>query len=300
LNASDAAAYRSIVRPAPTVSVITIFLDAERFLAEAVESVRAQTFTDWELLLVDDGSRDGSTAMARRLAAAEPGRIRYLRHFWHRNRGMSATRNLGIRHARGRYVAFLDSDDVLLPHALAEEVALLEAHADAAMVWGRTLYWHGGNGSNEAAGMDHPDRPARGGPPVLIGPPQLVPRFLEEGIAPCICSLLLRRSALREVGGFERRFRGLYEDQALYAKVALRYGVLECDNCWSKYRQHPAATCVQAAASGGIPAARRRYLLWLEEYVARSRVTEPLVRECLERVLAPFRSDAAEAPAEGR
>jgi glycosyltransferase involved in cell wall biosynthesis len=289
LDASDAATYRSIVRSAPTVSVITIFLDAERFLAEAVESVRAQTYADWELLLVDDGSRDGSTAMARRFAAAAPGRIRYLRHFWHRNRGMSATRNLGIRHARGRYVAFLDSDDMLLPHALAEEVALLDSHAEAAMVWGRTLYWHGGNGP-DAAAMDHPDRPARGGPSALIRPPQLVPRFLDEGIAPCICSLLLRRSALRDVGGFEPRFRGLYEDQALYAKVALRYGVLECDNCWSKYRQHPAATCVQAAALGGIPAARRRYLLWLEQYVAGSRVQDPLVRDCLARVLAPFRT----------
>ena len=75
---------------APRVSVITIFLDEERFLAEAIASVRAQTFGDWELLLVDDGSRDQSAAIARASVAADPKRIRYLQHPGGVNRGMSA------------------------------------------------------------------------------------------------------------------------------------------------------------------------------------------------------------------
>ncbi|HEX6104526.1 MAG TPA: glycosyltransferase, partial [Gemmatimonadales bacterium] len=67
----------------PCVSVVLIFLDGEPFLDEAIRSVRGQTRTDWELLLVDDGSRDGSGETARRHAAEEPERIRYLEHPGH-------------------------------------------------------------------------------------------------------------------------------------------------------------------------------------------------------------------------
>src|SRR3712207_221993 len=81
--------------PAPRVSVVVIFLDAARFLGEAVASVLGQTYGAWELLLVDDGSTDGSSALARGYAAAQPGRVRYLEHPGHANRGMSAARNLG-------------------------------------------------------------------------------------------------------------------------------------------------------------------------------------------------------------
>src|SRR5262245_42468246 len=88
---------------APLVSAIIIFLDEERFLAEAIESVIAQSDRDWELLLVDDGSTDGSTAIARGYAARMPDRIHYYDHEAHANRGMSAARNLGLGHARGRY-----------------------------------------------------------------------------------------------------------------------------------------------------------------------------------------------------
>src|SRR4051812_27035882 len=115
--------------PAGLVSVITIFLDGERFLAEAVDSLLAQTYADWELLLVDDGSSDGSTAIARAYAAGRPERIRYLEHEGHANLGMSASRNLGLQHARGEYVAFLDADDVYRPEKLERQVALLQAHA---------------------------------------------------------------------------------------------------------------------------------------------------------------------------
>ena len=77
----------------PRVSVVTIFLDAARFLEEAIESVLAQTFDDWELILVDDGSSDDSTQIARGYADRWPRRIRYLEHPNHANLGMSASRN---------------------------------------------------------------------------------------------------------------------------------------------------------------------------------------------------------------
>ena len=79
----------------PRVSVITPFLDNEIFLPEAIESVLAQTFKDWEYLLVDDGSGPKATAIAKQYANRFPGRVRYLEHARHLNRGISASRNLG-------------------------------------------------------------------------------------------------------------------------------------------------------------------------------------------------------------
>src|SRR5262249_20863189 len=77
--------------PAPIVSVIVIFLDEERFLREAIESILTQRFQDFELILVDDGSSDRSPEIARSYASQQPDRIRYVHHPEHRNRGMSVS-----------------------------------------------------------------------------------------------------------------------------------------------------------------------------------------------------------------
>ena len=108
----------------PAVSVVTPVWNAEGTLGEAVASLRAQTRGDWEMLLVDDGSTDGSRALAERLAAGEP-RIRLLG--WPDNRGAAAARNAGIRAARGRFIAFLDADDLWWPQKLAVQVGYMEA-----------------------------------------------------------------------------------------------------------------------------------------------------------------------------
>src|SRR5262249_39242789 len=105
----------------PEVSVVVIFLNEARFLPEAVDSVFAQTHECWELLLVDDGSMDASSSIARRIAELHPGRVRYLEHDGHVNRGRSSSRNLGIHHARGQFVAFLDADDVWFPRKLERQ-----------------------------------------------------------------------------------------------------------------------------------------------------------------------------------
>jgi glycosyltransferase involved in cell wall biosynthesis len=103
----------------PRVSVITPVWNAADTLAATVASVQAQSLPDWEMLLVDDGSSDGSRALAERLAAGD-GRIRVLG--WGDNRGAAAARNAGIRAARGRHIAFLDADDLWRPEKLAVQL----------------------------------------------------------------------------------------------------------------------------------------------------------------------------------
>ena len=130
----------------PLVTAITIFLDEERFLEEAIESVFAQTYDCWELLLVDDGSTDRSTEIAQRYLTNYPSRVRYLEHQRHQNRGMSASRNLGVGHARGKYVSYLDGDDIWLPHKLERQVAILESHPEAVMEYGPLQLWYSWTG----------------------------------------------------------------------------------------------------------------------------------------------------------
>src|SRR5919202_6017246 len=137
-----------------TVSVILPVHNAAPFLGEAVESVFAQTYDDWELLLVDDGAADGSSGIARSYAEQDSARVRYLQHEGGTNRGMSASRNLGLAQARGSHVAFLDGDDVWLETKLEEQLAMLAAAPEAAMVFGTIELWHSWTGRSEDGARD--------------------------------------------------------------------------------------------------------------------------------------------------
>ena len=135
-----------MTQPDPLVSVVVTFLNSERFLQEAVESVLAQTYSRWELLLVDDGSRDRSVRMALNYADIFADKIRYFEHPGHINLGIPASRNLGIGRSEGVFIAFLDSDDVWLPTKLADQVGILTAHPDVAMVYGPSCWWNNWSG----------------------------------------------------------------------------------------------------------------------------------------------------------
>jgi hypothetical protein len=105
--------------------------DRERYVREAIDSVLGQTFGDLELIVVDDGSTDGTAAA---VAAVGDPRLRYVGQ---PHRGIGAAMNTGLRAARGRYVARLDSDDVWLPDLLATQVAVLESRPEVDVVYGR-------------------------------------------------------------------------------------------------------------------------------------------------------------------
>jgi len=248
------------------VSVVIIFLNEASFLEEAIASVLAQTYSHWELLLVDDGSTDGSARIAQKYAAADPVRIRYLDHPAHRNMGMSASRNLGIAVARGEFVALLDGDDVWLPQRLERSVALLRAHPEADMVYGATQYWYSWTGL-KADSRDHIQRHwFRANR--LVRPPELLVRYMTQRAAlPSPCSLTMRRKALAASGGFIESFRTLYEDQAFLTRFCLRHVVYVSNDCLDRYRQHPDSACAVGEAMGEQARARERYLAWAESYL---------------------------------
>ncbi|HEU5039784.1 MAG TPA: glycosyltransferase [Gemmatimonadales bacterium] len=262
----------------PIVSVVLIFLDGEPFLDEAIRSVRRQTLPQWELLLVDDGSRDGSSETARRHVAEDPARIRYLEHEGHANRGMSASRNLGIVQAAGRYVTFLDADDILTPDALVTLVAQLEREPRAAMAYGPVMYWYSWAGP----GARRADFVQRLGVPTgrLIEPPGLLLAFLRRRAA-APSGMIIRSGVLRRVGGFVESFRGMYEDQAFCAKLCLSHPVVTTAACTYHYRQHPGSSSAAADRSGESDFGRRPFLEWLAGYLDEQGVRGGPVRDAL-------------------
>src|SRR5688572_22031959 len=116
----------------PRVTVLMTVFNDERHVGKAIESVLRQSYTDFELIIVNDGSTDGTEAILARYAASDP-RIRVLRQ---PNAGTTAAANLGLARAQGQYVARLDSDDLSYPHRLQTEVDFLDRNPDVALVGG--------------------------------------------------------------------------------------------------------------------------------------------------------------------
>jgi glycosyltransferase involved in cell wall biosynthesis len=278
-------------------SVVIIFFDAGAFLEEAIESVLAQTDSGWELLLVDDGSTDQSTSVAQSYVRRFPDRIRHLQHPQHANMGMSASRNLGLRYARGDLLAFLDADDVWFPNKLAQQRELLECQPSAGMLVGRYEIWH--SWKNNSSGQDS-QCGLRVIPDTLVQPPELalICYPLGVGPAPSMSDLIVRRHVVEQVGGFEDRFRGMYEDQAFLIKMYLSTPIYVSGTCWSKYRKHERSCCSVAKTAGEWEYWRSYYLYWLETYLQTKEV-DGAIRAALQKAIWPYRHPLLDLPKRG-
>ncbi|MBD0327771.1 MAG: glycosyltransferase family 2 protein [Pyrinomonadaceae bacterium] len=269
----------------PLVSVVIIFLNAERFMEEAIESVFAQTYENWELLLVDDGSNDGSTRIARQYAEAHPGKVSYLEHAGHQNRGMSASRNLGISYARGSYVALLDSDDVWLSHKLRRQVDILDSYPEAGLVYGLSRYWSSWTGESEDAERD--SVPELGiSANTLYEPPALLTLLypLANARPPCTSNLMFRRNIAERLGGYEESFTGalmMYEDQGFLTKMYLKEAVFVSEECWDLYRLHPDSCVSKVSKAGQYYRVRLSYLEWFAGYLLDQGVKDPRIWKLL-------------------
>lgn len=271
----------------PLISVIIIFYNAEKYLREAIESVFAQTYQAWELLLIDDGSTDKSTAIARHYAEGYSKKVRYFEHNQHRNCGKSISRNLGLSEASGEYIAILDSDDVWLPNILEEQVAILQAHPEASMVYGPIQYWQSWMADADDIRGDVTE--ALGVPAdTSIEPPKVLTLFLQDKAA-VPSALLVRRQIIETVGGFEPAFRDFYEDQVFVAKICLKFTVFASGRCWYRYRQHPDSSCAIGKDSGEYFSTRPKFLNWLEEYVSEQQIKDPELWRALHEELQPYR-----------
>jgi len=244
----------------PRVSVITIFRNEERYLGAAIESVLAQTCTNWELLLVDDGSNDGSPGVAAAHAGLRPDRIRCLHHAGRENRGMSASRNLGLREARGEYIAFLDGDDVYLPDRLQRHLDVLERMPAVDFVQSDLVHWHSWNDQKQRRSDDYVRPPVCFADRVIAAPLALRTIVELPELYAGVCSLTVRRATALRIGGFEDRFRGLYEDQVFVTKLYAATTGYVVEDYLARYRIHPDSTVERLRRSTRQQAAAARRL----------------------------------------
>ncbi len=187
----------------PEVSVIIPTFNRADLLAQAIDSVLSQSYTDFELIVVDDGSTDATQA----LLSWYRGRIRYL---FQENRGVSAARNLGIKAARGRYICLLDSDDLWLRDKLKEQVRLMKGDPKIRVSYTDEVWIRGGKRVNQ--GKRH--RKYSGW--ILR---KLLPLCL---ISPS--SVMIERGVFEEVGLFDESFP-VCEDYDLWLRIGSRMPV---------------------------------------------------------------------------
>ena len=236
--------------------------NAERHLQTSIDSIVAQTFSDWELIAVDDGSRDDTLGC---LQAQSDSRIRIITQT---NQGVSAARNAGLAHCRGEFVAFLDADDTWAPRFLETLLAALAPRPDAVLAY---CGW-------QNLGVDG----GRGAP--FIPPDYEGPNKTQALLGGCrwpIHACLTRRTAVDAAGRFERRLR-IGEDYLLWMEVAAQGAIHRVPEILAYYHHHDgeqathdnvrAATDTllakqifldrHAALAAQLPARQRNALLW--------------------------------------
>lgn len=189
--------------PAPAVSVVLPTFNGRERIAASIASVLEQSFGDLELIVVDDGSTDGSEAVIRGI-----GDPRLVYHRLPANRGQSAARNFGAALARADLIAFQDADDLWLPGKLADQVDALKRNPSAVMCYGNLLRCEPDGRSAVLSA------PVLGRGTLFDSRPSLYATYA-IGIQTC----LVRRGALRDCGGFDEKLR-CFEDLDLFLRLA--------------------------------------------------------------------------------
>jgi GT2 family glycosyltransferase len=202
----------------PAISIVMPCFNARQHLPRSVGSVQAQTFTDWELIAIDDGSSDGTRAWLD--AVADP-RVRLLGQ---PNRGVCVARNVALQAAQAPLVAFLDADDTWSPEFLAEMHEALRLRPYAVLAY---------------CGWQNVGLPGPRGEP-YVPPDHETGRKLEELLAACrwpIHACLTRREAITAAGGFDPRFR-TSEDYLLWLKLAKDRPIVRVPQVLAQYHFH--------------------------------------------------------------
>jgi glycosyltransferase involved in cell wall biosynthesis len=214
----------------PRVSVIMNCLNGERYLREAVESVFAQTYTDWEIVFWDNASTDASAEIAK----GYRDRVRYFRS--EETCSLGKARNLAIAQARGEYVALLDCDDVWLPDKLDKQVPLGDADPLVALIYSDSFFI---DQDGAVIGRSFKQAPPPPGD-AFIG------LLARRNFMPCL-TVVMRRTVVEKVGGFNPAL-GYAEDLDLFLRILRGHKAAFVKEPLAQYRLHSGAI-----TSAGLP-----------------------------------------------
>jgi glycosyltransferase involved in cell wall biosynthesis len=208
----------------PAVSIVIPAFNSESYLRQAIDSVLGQTWQDWELLIVDDGSTNGTPEISKEFAAADP-RCRF---FSRAHSGLaSATRNAGIKSARGKFVAFLDADDAWLPEKLERQLAIVDTHPETDLVYANAFIIHDGETTREKLYSSRRARSCQ----------RYASLLWHNQVA--TSTVLVRTESLRKAGAFrETRHMRIVEDYDLWLRICARGNLRFLDEPLALYRRH--------------------------------------------------------------
>ena len=209
----------------PKVSVVIPTYNNARFLAECIESVLVQSFRDFEIIIIDDGSTDDTAELVSTYCPP-------VRYFRQENQGIISAYNRGIKSSKSEYIAFIDSDDIMLRDALKKGIEVLDKHPEAGFSYGQRYNM---DERGNIIGL-------RKGPwkysGVREGKEELNQLILHNHVNP---QTIVRRRCLDEVGIFNPAFRHGSEDYDLWVRLAKRYAVAYLAESVMKYRVHSGA-----------------------------------------------------------
>lgn len=194
----------------PKVDIIIPAYNAARYLAAALASVEAQTFADWRIMLIDDGSTDNTAEVAAPFMERQGQRFKYIKQ---ENQGLPAARNAAIRNSSSEYMALLDSDDIWLPDRLAESLRYLESHPSVGISHSSVAFV-----DETGKILQTFDTPQKHGEGMVA--PYIYMRKLQ---LPCP-TVTFRRSCIEKVGLFDETMRAT-EDRDLWFRIALHFEV---------------------------------------------------------------------------
>lgn len=201
----------------PLISIVTPTYNREAFLAEAIQSVIDQTYENFELIIVDDGSTDGSEVLVQRYVQ-EDSRIRY---FKQHNQGQSVARNRGIQESRGEFVCFLDSDNKWFPDKLEVSVKAFADNSSVDIVYGNNVTI-----SETGAELSRSNMPRHSG---MITERLLADNFISMN------TTMVRKHCFDTLGAFNERDR-LAEDYELWLRLSTQFRFLYVPHYFGYYR----------------------------------------------------------------
>ncbi|MGH9597555.1 MAG: glycosyltransferase family 2 protein [Edaphobacter sp.] len=208
----------------PKVDVIVPAYNTAKYLKAAIESVIAQTFDDWRIVLVDDGSTDNTPELVAPYVELLGPKLKYIRQA---NRGLPGARNVAIENSDAEFLALLDADDVWLPCRLSESLKCFEGRPEVGLSYGyiSRIDQDGVVFQTFAERQRH----AEG---------KIAPYIYMKETDLCCPSITFRRKCVEEVGGFDESLRAT-EDRDLWLRIALRYEVALVPTIIAYYRTLP-------------------------------------------------------------
>jgi glycosyltransferase involved in cell wall biosynthesis len=221
--AADCVSDRDLV--APLISIIIPCYNQAHFLGEAVESVLAQSYPHYEIIIVDDGSTDDTSKVASSYPA-----VRCVRQ---RNAGLSAARNAGVKVSRGQFLVFLDADDRLLADALQSGLNCFQGHPECVFVSGHYCHIN----ADGSARLQFPQRHLE------IDPYRTL---LQRNYIGMHATVMYRRQIFEIVGGFATSLQSC-EDYDMYLRIVRKHSVRRHDRIVAEYRSHDASMSMDAA-----------------------------------------------------